>query len=95
MPTYRFKCENKSCGRTSKELFFPLSQVANATADTVMDQCPNCRNAYYWRNVQVEFRGGINMNNSIKAKSYRRYRNKEGGPQAVVGGKIIGPSGVV
>lgn len=95
MPMYRFKCENKSCGRTSKELFFPLSMIANAKEDTVMEQCPNCRGTYYWRNVQVEFRGGINMNNSIKARSYKKYHNSKGGPQAIVNGKVIGPSGVV
>lgn len=87
MPEYKFKC--KKCNTVSK-FEYRLRDIAKIKHDAIMQECKKCKKDLRWSDVQIEFKGYFNMNNSIKAKAYRKYSNKQGGPQAIVNGKVIG-----
>lgn len=86
MPEYKFKC---SCKKTFTTIL-PFSEILNAKADTVVTKCPvkTCGRNVRWGDVQVEFKGAINMNSSSVGVAQRKYSNKAGGPKPVIDGKI-------
>jgi predicted nucleic acid-binding Zn ribbon protein len=85
MPEYSFKCKN--C-KTISKFEYRLRDIAVIKHDAIMQECKKCKNDLRWSDVQIEFAGGINMNNDIKAKAYRKYSNKVGGPRPVISGKV-------
>jgi len=89
MPTYEFKCIQ--CKKNT-ELIISLGEFVASDFDQCMGTCKNkkCKGLLYKQNQQINFVGGINMNNSIKAKAYRKYSNKQGGPQGIIGGTSTG-----
>ena len=89
MPEYKFKC--KVCKKVSI-LRYTLGEVSVIKHNAIMGPC-KCGEYLMWEDIQIEFQGAINMNNSIKAKAYRRYNNKVGGPKSIIGGKVQPNSG--
>lgn len=87
MPTYEFKCSK--CGKV-QELILSIGEFQNERA--YFDTCSNkkCGAPLYRKDQQINFAGGINMNNDFRAKSYRKYSNKQGGPQGIIGGTSTG-----
>lgn len=87
MSIYLFKCP--VC---KKETEVSMSFDYLNDPKNVIGQCSNkkCNKVLHKEDQQINFEGYFNMNNSIKAKAYRKYSNKQGGPQAIVNGKVIG-----
>lgn len=89
MPIYEFKC--KKC-KKEQEIIIGFGEFDKLSPTAAVGSCQNqkCQETLYRSDQQINFSGFFNMNNSIKAKAYRKYSNKQGGPQAIVGGKVIG-----
>jgi hypothetical protein len=86
MPIYEFKCPK--C-KKSEETIFTFSEYRELYDEDDIGRCL-CGQKIYKKDQVINFAGGINMNNSIKAKAYRKYSNKQGGPQGIVGGQSTG-----
>lgn len=91
MPVYLFKC---NLCKTETEVSMTIGQHESKhdNPDHLMGQCSNkkCKESLYRENQIINFQGAINMNNDIKAKAYRKYNNKQGGPVGLSGNKQIG-----
>lgn len=83
MPIYEFKCG--ACGR-KQEVILSFSEHTAGN----LGPCKKCNKVLTHADQQINFVGGINMNNSTKAKAYRKYSNKQGGPQGIIGGTPTG-----
>lgn len=89
MSIYLFKCQK--CGKnTEVTMSFKEHEIGDGAH--CVGRCKNkkCGTSLFKAHQQINFEGYFNMNNSIKAKAYRKYNNKQGGPQAIVNGKVIG-----
>lgn len=85
MPTYAFKC--KKCKKIT-EAFMSIQEYEQ-TPENAKAKC-KCGANLGKDEQQINFAGGINMNNDIKAKAYRKYHNKQGGPVGLSGNKEVG-----